>query len=77
MISNKEAKSFLSKNNYYKVSQEDVKSLQKILSKAPKKLNKGNLVAKVVYITYIDYVTILNKYKDGQQRCTKDMKDTL
>ena len=64
MISNKEAKSFLSKNNYYKVSKKDVETLQKILSKAPKTLSEGDLIAKVVYISYAEYINILNKYKN-------------
>ena len=40
MISNKEAKSFLSKNNYYKVSKKQVETFQKLLSKAPKTLSE-------------------------------------
>ena len=64
MISNKEAKSFLSKNNYYKVSKKDVETLQKIPSKAPKTLSEGDLIAKVVYISYAEYINILNKYKN-------------
>ena len=47
MISNKEAKAFLSKNKYYKVTKKDVESFQKILSKAPKTLNEGALIGKM------------------------------
>ena len=41
MISNKEAKAFLSKNKYYKVTKKDVESFQKILSKAPGGVGHG------------------------------------
>lgn len=63
MISNKEAKAFLSKNKYYKVTKKDVESFQKILSKAPKTLNEGALIGKIVYISYGEYNDISSIFK--------------
>ena len=64
MISNKEAKAFLSKDNYYKVTKRDVESFQKILSKAPKTLYNGDLIGKIVYISYGDYDDISSIFKN-------------
>lgn len=55
MISDKEAKAFLSKDKYYKISEKNVESFQKILSKAPKTLHEGELIGKIVYISNWDY----------------------
>lgn len=63
MISNKEGKAFLSKNKYYKVTKKDVESFQKILSKAPKTLNEGALIGKIVYISYGEYNDISSIFK--------------
>lgn len=55
MISTKDAKAFLSKNNEYKISKKDVESFWRIFSKAPVALYEGDLLGKVVYISYNDY----------------------
>lgn len=62
MISTKDAKAFLSKNNENKISKKDIKSLQEIFSKAPLVLNEGELTGELVYISYEDYDKLTNNY---------------
>lgn len=62
MISKKEAKDVLSKNNYYEVNNKDVESFQKILSKAPKSLEEGNLIGNLAYINSGDYFSLEKDY---------------
>lgn len=62
MISKKEAKDFLSKNSYYEVTNKDAESFQKILSKAPKSLEKGDLIGNLAYINSGDYFSLEKDY---------------
>ena len=62
MISNKDAKKFLSKDNNYKVSKEDVESFKKIFKNAPKTILKKQ----VVYLNNDTYFKLHNLYADAK-----------
>lgn len=62
MISNKDAKKFLSKDNNYKVSKEDVESFKKIFKNAPKTIFKKQ----VVYLNNDTYFKLHNLYADAK-----------
>ena len=47
MISNKDAKTYLSKDNLYKVSKEDIKSFQNIFKSAPKTIKNNRYITKI------------------------------
>lgn len=48
MISYKDAKKFLSKDNQYKVSKEDVESFKKIFKSAPKTIKNNRYITKIL-----------------------------
>ena len=71
MISYKDAKKFLSKDNQYKVSKEDVESFKKIFKSAPKTIKNNRYITKIlkkkiVYLNKDDYFRIHKLYADAK-----------
>ena len=75
MISEKDAKKFLSKDKFYKVSKDDIKSFLTIIKKSPSlikpRFNPENfyeeyLERKVFYINYKTYNNLYNIYEKNK-----------
>ena len=65
MISNKEARAFLSKGGKYKITKKDDDSFQEILNQVPTiYYDQKDLIAKLVYISYYDYSNISSIFID-------------